>query len=280
VIRRLTLIGLTALVATGVGAVGPGRAGAAARPGAACPAGSDGVTVVVDFGTLAGGVQIRCVAGEVTSGLDALTEAGFTHQGTQRFPGLLCRIDGKPAEDPCVNAPPGDRYWAYWTASEPGGAWVYSDLGAGNRKPPPGSVEGWAFSDGCTRAPQGPACSEPADPTTTRPSPTTTRPATGGPDPGVSPPTSAGAGPTTSSAEPTEDTTTTTTSTPVVAAGGTAPEPGDEGDEQALAPSDPAGGRGGGSPIGALVGIGMAGSLAGVALVTARRRRRVEEEPA
>ncbi|MGQ0832026.1 MAG: hypothetical protein ACT4OV_10150 [Microthrixaceae bacterium] len=147
-----------ALLAVGLGALtSPARASAGASVGP-CEDHS-GVTVVVDFGVLGGGVQTRCAPEPVSSGFDALTKAGFTYSGTTRFPGLLCRIDGKPSpqQDPCYNAPSPSSYWAYWTAPEPGGAWTYSDMGAGNRDPEPGTVEGWAFSKGCTREPGAPS---------------------------------------------------------------------------------------------------------------------------
>lgn len=145
---------------------------------------TEGVTVVVDFGTLAGGTQTRCAPEPVSSGFDALTRAGFTYAGTARFPGLLCRIDDKPSpeQDACQNAPSPKYYWAYWTASSPGGAWTYSDMGAGNRDPAPGSVEGWAFSDGCTRKP---GASTTCSTATTAAPPATSTPTT-------SPPTASG----------------------------------------------------------------------------------------
>ena len=67
-------------------------------------------------------------------------------QGTTQFPGLLCRINGEPASDPCHGAPPPDAYWGYWHAPR-GGSWTYSSSGAGSRVPPAGSVEGWSFGD-------------------------------------------------------------------------------------------------------------------------------------
>jgi hypothetical protein len=281
------------LVALLVGAalVGATPTPATARPTApvaACGADSDGVTVVVDFGTLPGGVQIRCVTEPVSSGFDALTTAGFSYTGTQRFPGLLCRIDGKPADAPCVHAPPPDRYWAYWIADAPGGAWTYSDLGAGNRTPPPGSVEGWAFSDGCTRAPQGPPCPIPTTATTTGP-PTAT---TGGPSGGTGGGRDAGSSTSVTSAAGTpggrETTTTTerssTTTTSEVPSGGVAPQPGEEGSDadgtDASAAASVATDGGGGSPLGAVVGLGMAAGLVALAVVTLRRRRSSEGEPA
>ncbi|MEQ1786812.1 MAG: hypothetical protein ABL966_07150 [Acidimicrobiales bacterium] len=251
---------------------------AGARPAAACPAG-DGITVMVDFGPLGGGVQIRCVTQSVTSGFDALTKAGFSFTRTQRFGGLLCRIDAKPADEPCVNAPPSDRYWAYWTADEPGGAWTYSDAGGGNRVPPPGSVEGWAFSEGCDRTPgSGPCPSAATTTTTTTPVPPTT-------SDGSASPTSTTAAPVAPAAPGDTRTTSTTAadgSTSTTAAPGErAPEPGQEGDEEvalgvgpAAATSDDAGD--GGSAAGAVIGGLAVLAVGGAGAVTARRRRTTE----
>ena len=108
-------------------------------------AGDSGVTVVVDFQDLGGGIHVVCAEGQVSSGLDALTRAGIGYQTAQRFPGFVCRIANQPANDPCVNTSPASGYWGYWLAA-PGGAWCYSTLGAGSRVPPPGTFEGWSFS--------------------------------------------------------------------------------------------------------------------------------------
>jgi len=260
-------------------------------PGATCPSGQ-GVTVVVDFGTLGGGVQVRCVTEPVSSGFDALTKAGFAYTGTQRFPGLLCRIDDKPADDPCVNAPPANRYWAYWIASEPGGTWTYSDTGAGTRTPPPGSVEGWAFSDGCVRTPGSGPC--PSPPTTRPPATTSTAPPPPT-APGVgsagSPAPTTQVGPGSLQAEEQEEAVGPTTTTVVDGATGStsttlqdegerlddrAPQPGERGDDEVVASADSAAtarGGGGGSPLGALVGVGVVVALAAAGAITARHRR-------
>lgn len=104
-----------------------------------------GVTVVVDFGDLGGGVNVRCAPGPVSSGLDAMTRAGVAYRTTLRFSGFVCRIAGQPASDPCQTTSPVNAYWSYWIASR-GGSWCYSNLGAGSRTPPPGSIEGWSFA--------------------------------------------------------------------------------------------------------------------------------------
>ncbi|MGZ4456328.1 MAG: hypothetical protein ACXVGM_19035, partial [Oryzihumus sp.] len=81
---------------------------------AACSTGS-GVTVVVDFHELGGGVQQVCDAGG--AGEDAatqFTESGFSLTRVQRQPGFVCRVDGAPSSDPCQNTPPADAYWGLW----------------------------------------------------------------------------------------------------------------------------------------------------------------------
>lgn len=140
---RLTAAIGALLLATAVAAVPqPARA-------AACGAGT-GVTVVVDYGALGGGVQTGCRLGDPPTGLDALQGAGFAVTGTQRW-GLafVCRINGQPiaATELCVNTPPASAYWAYWHAA-PGGTWTYSTLGAASYNPAQGTVEGWRFGSG------------------------------------------------------------------------------------------------------------------------------------
>ena len=120
---------------------------AAPAAAAACPSGG-GVTVVVDFASLGGGTQTRCASGDPASGLAALRGAGFTPTRAAQQPGyFVCRIDGKPANDPCQRTSPANAYWSYWHA-KPGGSWTYSDAGAADYDPPPGTVEGWAFGAG------------------------------------------------------------------------------------------------------------------------------------
>ncbi|WP_433221406.1 hypothetical protein ACQP00_20550 [Dactylosporangium sp. CS-047395] len=167
---------LLAIAAGAVVAPSPAEAGSAGY----CPDAS-GVTVVVDFHELGGGVVIRCAPGGQGSGLTALQNAGFTVAGTTRW-GLafICRIEGKPtaASEPCVDTPPATAYWSYWHAPN-GGTWTYSDLGVKNRTPPPGSFDGWSFSKNHTEGtapkpgvtPSRPAPPAPPPATTAQPQP-------------------------------------------------------------------------------------------------------------
>lgn len=129
-----------ALVAAGV-AVGAPTADA--WTDGVCPT-AEGVTVVIDFQELGGGVQVRCATGAVTTGFGALQAADINYQTAVRQPGFLCKIAGLPGNDPCINTSPASAYWSYWLAPR-GGQWCYSNWGAGNRTPPQGSVEGWSF---------------------------------------------------------------------------------------------------------------------------------------
>jgi hypothetical protein len=137
--RKAALLAVLAVAAIAVPA--------APASAAACSQGG-GVTVVVDFASLGGGTPTRCAAGNPSSGLAALRGAGFQPTRAAQEPGyFLCRIDGKPANDPCQRTSPADAYWSYWHA-KPGGSWSFSDTGAADYDPAPGTVEGWAFGAG------------------------------------------------------------------------------------------------------------------------------------
>ncbi|QSB05491.1 hypothetical protein [Natronoglycomyces albus] len=104
----------------------------------------DGVTVVVDFD---GNPEAGCATGEVSSGLDALRQAGFTVEFVTGQPGMICQINGQPGEaGTCATSPSTDAYWSYWHAD--GDEWEFSSFGASMRVPASAGVEGWVFGDG------------------------------------------------------------------------------------------------------------------------------------
>lgn len=151
---RLLVAVLVAL--GGIVAFAPNAPRAAAWSDGPCPTAA-GVTVVIDFQDLGGGIWLRCAPGAVGSGLEALQQAGISWTPAVRFAGFVCRINDKPSaggtpmsdgstlRDPCITTSPAEAYWSYWTAPR-GGNWCYSSLGGGNRTPPQGTVEGWSFS--------------------------------------------------------------------------------------------------------------------------------------
>lgn len=262
----------------------------------------DGITVVVDFAAFRDEVVVRCAPAPVESGYEALTKVGLEYTPTQRFPGFLCRIEGLPADDPCATTPPPDAYWGYWRA-ERGGDWTYSQHGPATTNPPPGPVEGWAFSTGENtpprEAPPPPARSEPS-PTPSSPTPDATPSPTSGPTadptptapPGPTPPPSAessGAGetaddpstptpgaattPAAAATSPTPDP--AVTATPSLSPDGTTKssrEPGSVATSEDLAAA--AAPATDGPPLGTLAGVVLIAAVGGAALVVDRRRRR------
>ena len=118
----------------------PSVATRAADANAECTNNND-VTIVIDFNELGGGVNVRCAPQPVNSGFDAFHR---TNIAVDDYRGFVCRIAGVPEEGPCDRFPPSNYYWVYWLAPR-GGAWCYAQVGAGNRTPPAGSIEGWSF---------------------------------------------------------------------------------------------------------------------------------------
>ncbi len=50
----------------------------------------------------------------------------------------MCRVDGTPSSDPCVNTPPSDAYWSLWWSDGKSGTWSYSSAGVASLKVPAG----------------------------------------------------------------------------------------------------------------------------------------------
>jgi hypothetical protein len=151
-----------------------GSAAAAASPvttvtSSGC-VGSSGVTVVVDFSDVGGGVEIGCATGDPATGREALVGAGF--DVTDSTPGMICAINSAP--DPCPATFDGS-YWSYWSA-EPGATWSAYAVGADSSDPAPGAFEGWRYNDGTTGPSLLPAAIQAASTAagTTAPSPAAT----------------------------------------------------------------------------------------------------------
>ncbi len=269
-------------VALAAGAMWFTAAPAGAWTDGAC-ADATGVTVVVDFHQLGGGEVVRCAPGVVTSGFGALAGAGFAQREALRSSGFLCRIGLdevglKPADDPCVDPSPANAYWSYWHADR-GGSWVYGDLGAANRTPPAGSVEGWSFAQdasssnlprpGIDPPPLTVTTSlpRPAAPTTTAPRPTTPtttvtvrRPlTTTTPAPAVAPAPAPAPAPDSTSTSTALSTTTASVATRVESAT----------TQRVRVTSN----DGSGTPVGTIVGVGGVVLLGAGAAVGAKRRR-------
>ncbi len=120
---------------------------AAPAHAAACSPGV-GVTVVVEFDSLGGGNNVACDPGGAGDPAKVVTErVGFGLDYVASQPGFVCRVDGKPASDPCQRTPPQDAYWGlFWSDGK--GGWKYSSTSAGSLQVPAGGSIGWRFQDG------------------------------------------------------------------------------------------------------------------------------------
>ena len=103
--------------------------------------------MVVDPGALGGALTAVCDGGSGQAASARYADAGVALTYAQRQPGFVCRVDGAPASDPCVNTPPADAYWGlFW--SDGSGGWVYSSDGVDALDIPDGGSVAFAWQDG------------------------------------------------------------------------------------------------------------------------------------
>jgi len=79
-----------------------------------------------------------------------MTDVGHHLTYVQRQPGFVCRVDGGPADDPCVNTPPDNAYWSLWWSDGKSGTWSYAAQGIGALQVPDGGYVAlsWQGGDG------------------------------------------------------------------------------------------------------------------------------------
>jgi hypothetical protein len=132
-------------------AAAAGVLGAAAPASAASCTSGSGVTVVVDPGALGGALMSTCDSGSGQAASARYADAGVAITYVQRQPGFVCRVDGAPATDPCVNTPPTDAYWGLWWTDGTSGTWTYSSLGVTGLQVPEGGAVALAWQQGTAR---------------------------------------------------------------------------------------------------------------------------------
>lgn len=192
--RALRALPAAAVVAVSIG-FGTATPAAADAAGDCLANGNVWVIVQSPNGTRAG------CATSFGDGEAALRSAG--HSLTHNSTGLICRINGYPADCPESPMP----FWTYFHAPA-GGSWTFSNHGAAFRTPGAGTVEGWRYGDGGPPSSAPPAKTTP-QPTTTAPKPTTTapKPTTTAPKPATTAPRPASTAPQSGERAPTPATT-------------------------------------------------------------------------
>lgn len=157
-LTRLVVIAVVGWVAL---AVSPWVSSAQAATTTPCS--DDEVTVMVQ------GYPLACSPAGGT-GYQTLINAGFTVEGTQKFPEFICRINGFPdaGVDKCLTASPASAYWTYWHAPLGATSWTYSDMGALAHSAQPGTVEAWTWGPGLEPGPVPVSRSTTTTETTTR----------------------------------------------------------------------------------------------------------------
>lgn len=277
--RWAVAVALVALLAA-AGAIAPTPAGAQTTSRA---------VVVVDLGSLGGGVHTSVIEFSGTvSGLEALQRAGASPSTITYGPlgQAVCQLFGA-GDAPVPGQCPGG--WVYFRASGGAGGWTQSSLGASNTAVHDGDVEGWRYGGGappfqsfCAVA----GCAPAPAPETAAP---VAAPAGGGTTSGGLPSSGpvAGGGSTSSAAgDAGSGSATPTTATPGTPDGaatkngdgkGTTAEAGAGGPQQrvtrAVRPATAsASDDGGGSPVGVVVAVVVVAALVGGGLLLRRRR--------
>ena len=151
--ERLVGVATSVLLLLAVSLVGAGPAEAASGR---CAAGT-GVTVVVDYGSLGGGVAVGCDSdGGGKPASSVVPDAGFPLSWVQEDPGFVCSVAGKP--DPstsCTRTPPSNAYWGlFWSDGDPA-TWSYASEGARSLDVPEGGSIGWRFQSSSTQGDPG-----------------------------------------------------------------------------------------------------------------------------
>ena len=94
--------------------------GAADASGSLCST-KGGVDVVVDYGTLGGGVAEGCAVHGAATGDKVFADAGYPLQYVPDQPGFVCAVAHRPAQ--CTMPGSGDPWWGLFTSDGRSGKW-------------------------------------------------------------------------------------------------------------------------------------------------------------
>ncbi len=151
-LRILGSVTATLMVAvTGILAA-PAVANAVPAQAAAACRTSSGVTAIVDFDELGGGVTAGCDSnGGGQAASQVFRDAGYTLEYSQQpgMNGFVCKIQSKPADGDCAA---NDAFWSLWWSDGRSGRWVFSSQGVGTIDVPDGGYVAFAWHEGGGRA--------------------------------------------------------------------------------------------------------------------------------
>jgi hypothetical protein len=128
-----------------------------AQAAGACPT-SSGVTAIVDFAQLGGGVTAGCDSnGGDESASQVFRDAGYVLEYSQQpgMNGFVCKIQSKPTDGDCAGT---DAFWSLWWSDGRSGRWVFSNQGVASTEVPDGGYVAFAWHQGDGQA-QPPAVS-------------------------------------------------------------------------------------------------------------------------
>lgn len=142
---------------------------------------ASGVSVVVDFHQLGGGVRSSCDSGGAGEYADAQFEdAGYTLTYVQNEP-FVCQVEGAP-DRTCPRTPPANAYWSLWWSDGKSGTWQYASVGVTALKVPNGGYVALSWQGQAAQAKPGVSpkahATQPTSSPTTKP-PSSPHPTTG-----------------------------------------------------------------------------------------------------
>ncbi|QWC85507.1 hypothetical protein KLP28_01615 [Nocardioidaceae bacterium] len=142
------VVGVALVVAPTAGAV------ALAPVAAAATCSGPGVSVVVDFNQLGGGVTSGCDGdGGGRPASEVFPGAGYPLTYVQTQPGFVCRVSGEPASTSCARTPPADAFWSLWWTDGTSGQWTYANEGVASLDVPSGGSLAFSWQQGGARTP-------------------------------------------------------------------------------------------------------------------------------
>lgn len=140
------MVAAAMVAATGILAAPVADAVPAPAAAAACSSAS-GISVVVDFKELGGGVTAGCDGDAGGPASQNFADAGYQLSYSQApgMNGFVCKVQDKPDDGDCAQT---DSFWSLWWSDGKSGDWVFSSRGVGGLTVPEGGYVAFAWHQG------------------------------------------------------------------------------------------------------------------------------------